>query len=239
MTHRTRLAFAFGGAAATSIALVLAACSTDNGFSPLPTTGLDSGGGTGSTRDSSTRRDTGPTPGEEEEEDAAIDPNADCSKVPKLRSQTGVYCFRGIETDDAGVCGAGRTCCSDVKNNRTFTSKCVDRGEACDFESFADAGLEDGREWHCTESSHCESDQACCVIKGDMGAPKATVDTKEFPGCGTYFNNSDKAFVGGSRCKTTCAADEVRLCAKDEDCTGGAKCKFFKIANRNSGTCIK
>lgn len=241
MHQRTRrLAILFGGSLLAALGLVLAACSTDNGATPVPTTGTDSG------RDTK-GKDSGKDPGDDEDSGGgAKDAGVDCSTAPHLRSNTGVFCFGGTGTDDGGMCSAdeNKVCCGDAKDETgkfikaycAVATKDSAGGYAagsCDFAP--DAG---GREWHCSEDDQCpNAGEACCVIKGTGGTPKA-LDDKDFPGCGTYYNGDQGFNVGGTRCRKggTCEAGELKLCSKDADCDTGT-CHPFKLANRYTGVC--
>jgi hypothetical protein len=240
MQQRTRrLAFLVGATLLASIGL-LAACSTDNGNTPLPGQTGDGGGRDSAKGDGSGNPDDdGSTPGPK-------DGGADCSAAPKPRSNGGVFCFGGEGSNDGGQCdpGENKICCADQKDPSTgmfVKAKCAVatpdtegyQAGSCNFPP--DAG---GREWHCTESKHCpNSGEACCVVAGSGGQPQAQEDKKDFPGCGNFFNTDQGFFVGGSRCRANgCNAGELTLCSSDAECETGT-CHFFKLANRFTGVC--
>jgi len=241
MLQRTRrLAILMGGTLLATVG-VLAACSTDNGTTPLPgQTGTDGG------RDSS-KGDSGGGNTDDEDGSSQKDAAPDCEGAPKPRSNDGVFCFGGTDSTDAGECdpGESRICCADEKGSdgKFLKARCVVaeqdpsggyKAGSCDFAP--DAG---GREWHCTESRHCpNTGESCCVIAGTGGQPKANPDTQDFPGCGNFFNGDQGYFVGGSRCRANgCNAGELTLCTSDDECDNGQKCHFFDIANRYTGVC--
>jgi hypothetical protein len=210
---------------------VLAACTTDNGTTPLPGGGVDSGGG----------KDGAKSDGkvDEEEEDGGKPKDggttADCAAA-KPRSNKGIFCFGGAGSNDAGQCDPtdDQVCCADEKVGMNFADpKCAPAG-GCGFTP--DAG---GREWHCTEPSHCPgASPVCCVTKGWGGSPTTSPNTKDFPGCGVLFNGATDFFVGGSRCREdSCEAAELQLCSEDSECDSGQKCTLIKIANRFTGVC--
>ena len=239
MQQRTRrLAVMFGGALLATIG-VLAACSTDNGTTPLPgQTGGDSGRDPSKTDGSSTEE-------EDETGGGKKDAAPDCEGAPKVRSNDSVFCFGGTDSNDAGQCDKAekKVCCADEKgpDGKYVKAKCAVATEASEgYEEGScnltpDAG---GREWHCTEPSHCPNQgEACCVIAGRGGNPQAQPDTKDFPGCGNFFNNATDFFVGGTRCRAAgCNAGELTLCSSDEECKTGS-CHFFELANRRTGVC--
>ena len=241
MQQRTRrLAMLLGGSLLATVGF-LAACSTDNGTTPLPGQGNPDSG-----RD--TKKDSGDKADDDDDDTpGGSDAGADCSAAPKLRSNKGVFCFGGEGSNDAGVCDPAddKVCCADSKDPATgqfVKARCAvatASGEgyqagSCNFPP--DAG---GREWHCTESKHCpNSGEACCVITGTGGqAPTAQPD-KDFPGCGTFFNGDQGYFVGGSRCRANgCNSGELTLCTSDAECPNGTTCHPFKLANRFTGIC--
>ena len=93
MQQRTRrLAMLLGGSLLATVGF-LAACSTDNGTTPLPgQTGTDSG--------RETKNDAGGTTGDDDDDVTPVnDAGRDCSAAPKPRSNKGVFCFgaRGLQ----------------------------------------------------------------------------------------------------------------------------------------------
>lgn len=110
MQQRTRrLAIVLGGSLFATLGF-LAACSTDNGTTPLPgQTGTDSG------------RDTSKTDGGDKADDddddvtPVNDAGRDCSAAPKPRSNKGVFCFGGEGSNDGGSCDPAekKVCCAD------------------------------------------------------------------------------------------------------------------------------
>lgn len=230
-----RLAFFFSGTLLATFAFV-AACSTDNGETPIPVVTNDSGK-TKKGKDADTDgEDPDPT---DDGGDTVPDAGApDCSAAPTLRQNAAVFCF------NAGQCKPGEAgiCCADAKGSdgKFLPPKCAEAAEAttgyevgsCEF-----AEGSGGREWHCTESAHCpNAGESCCVIGGTEGTPRAFPDSN-FPGCGTYFNGDQGRNVGGSRCKTGCEAGELTLCSSDAECPTGTACHPIKLANRFTGVC--
>ena len=83
-----RLALFVGASALVGAGLIVAACGTDNGSTPVPTPGVDGGG-----------KDSSKTDGSTTDPDGSTDPDAadapDCANEPKLRTNTttsGIYC---------------------------------------------------------------------------------------------------------------------------------------------------
>lgn len=240
--HTRRLAIILGASLLTTIG-VLAACSTDNGTTPLPGQTGDGGGGGGKDGSKSDGNTVDP------DDDSGTKPKdggADCSAAPKPRSNDGVFCFGGAGSNDGGQCdpAENKVCCADEKDSsgQFVPSKCAvatvgsEGYNAGSCNLTPDAG---GREWHCTEAAHCpNSGETCCVIAGWGGSPQAQPDTKDFPGCGNFFNSASDFFVGGSRCRSGgCNAAELTLCSSDDECGNGTTCHFFKLANRFTGVC--
>jgi hypothetical protein len=225
----------FGGSLLLTLGAV-AACTTDNGTTPIPTRG-DSG----SPKDSGKKIDSGDPDDQDLEDEDGGDGGVDCTKAPKPRESDGVYCRKGSEgSNDAGYC-VDSICCSDQDggDGKYAPGKCVTPEQdtegyktgACNFPE--NSG---GREWHCTESKHCpNTDEICCVAKGSGGNPSALTD-KEWPGCGVYQNSDTGKFISGTRCRSECETGELQLCSSDADCKTG-KCKFFELANRFTGVC--
>jgi len=242
MQQRTRRLAIFLGGTLIATAGVLAACSTDNGTTPLPgQTGNDAG------RDTSRADGNNGNEDDDSSGNTTKDAAPDCEGAPTPRSNKGIFCFGGTDSNDAGQCdpAENKVCCADEKgpDGKFLKSKCAVATEdqsggyqagSCNFG--ADAG---GREWHCTESKHCPNQgESCCVVAGTGGPPKAQPDTRDFPGCGNFFNNDQGFFVGGSRCRADgCNAGELTLCSSDAECSGGQTCRFFELANRFTGVC--
>jgi hypothetical protein len=238
MHHRTRLAILIAGTITTSLGGVLVACSTDNGNTqPLP--GFDSGRPKDGS--SGTSGTSGGTSGGTSSGEGPVDAGEDCSSPKTPKSNAGVFCFKdALNADSKNYCTVGekKICCADAKDDGGAFIK----GECVAATDNGAGGYEEGhcsyppdkggREWHCTEKSHCPTGSACCVTAGTGGDPLAQNDS-----CGTFKNSSDIKFVGGTRCKASCAATELTLCAKDDDCSGGKTCKFFNLASRFSGVC--
>lgn len=235
-----RLMFLVCGTLISSGLLFVAACSTDNGTTtPLPGQSGDSGRRDGSSSSSTSSSSSSGSSGD------PADAGADCANAPKVFNNTGVFCFGGAGSTDGGICdpAENKVCCSDNKDDAgTFTKA------RCEVATQASSGgyqtgacgftNNNGREWHCTQSDHCPgSAEVCCVIKGTAGSPRALEDTKDFPGCGQYFNSDQGANVGGSRCRAACEAGELQLCAKDDECEQGTTCHYFVLANRKTGVC--
>jgi hypothetical protein len=237
-----RFAIMVGGGLLSITGIVVGACSTDNGTTNQ-TPGFDAG------KDGKTGGDDGSVnPGEDGS--TTEDAGPDCSAAPKPPNKDhppGPFCFSAAD----GGCdtqGKDEVCCSDAKYpDGGFAppqcAKALDDVQNGGYKSgactAAFAGTVDGGlEFHCTEASHCpNSGEKCCVIAGFVGTPQAQ-QNKDFPGCQTYFNSGNPAFVGGTRCeKTACKAGELTLCSKDADCTAG-KCLPIKLANRFTGVCI-
>lgn len=234
---RSRILIVLAGGL-VSAAAILAACSTDNGSTPVPS--IDSGRADTSTgTDGSNNNTDGNTP---------LDGGADCANVPETKSSVGPYCF---SVADAGPDGSSKSkncnsaadeiCCSggSLGSDAGFepsTCKAPGTNASGGYNEgtcgFANPG---GQEWHCTEKSHCPGqDELCCLIGSDAGSPKPG-NNFDFPGCQAYFQST--TFTNGSRCrKTSCQAGEQTLCASDADCKSG-KCVPLKVAGRFTGYC--
>lgn len=246
-----RLIILVGGASITAIGLTLAACSTDNGSSPLPGQGDSGRGGT---------KDTGTTPDDDSsvaEKDA--DPTtADCGSAPKLRSNTnGFYCSffkRDGGAGDAGSasnCANDETCCSPGKNSdgtfpATFCATASEKGGSegqtvCAAQASAHDSAWNATgssTWECADSVGCGTGKVCCLFT----APDAG-------GVVNIGNSTDKSIPkeckaqqaykqGGTRCADSCTADEIKLCSKtDDNCSGSAKCTPFQALFRDLSYC--
>lgn len=238
--HTRRLMLTLGGSLVLSIG-VLAACSSDSGFTALPgsTTAVDAGK-KASTADSG-------DDGNGEDQDAGTT-DAGCAIVRTAARQ---YCFGARAVDDAGSgCSVAddthpEVCCADEKIGSTFTpAKCArttataSNGYATGqcFDTTVDGG---GREWHCLEARHCpETASQCCVIKGSgTGKPTATVDSNVAKRCNQFYNAGAATFVGGTRCESACATGELHLCGGDDECDPGESCYYFTLGKHFTGVC--
>jgi hypothetical protein len=259
MQQRTRrLAILFGGTVLASLGVLLAACSTDNGNTPPPGSGTDSG------RDSAKADGSDETPDGEDGSPGLKDAGAaDCSTAPKLRSNDtgGFYCSfyaRDAAAGDAGGrsnCADDETCCNPGKKaDGTFPSsfcaktpvdeKGGDNGQAaCAAQAAANGSTwvaEKSSTWECGDKNNCDDGQVCCLFTwADAGTDKVNIGNsldKDIPkSC-----NALQAFKqGGTRCATSCAAGvEIQLCSKSDDtCTGNQKCTPFSALSRDLAAC--
>ena len=226
-----RIAF-FLAASTIAAGFTIFACSTDNGTTTLPTpdTGrTDTGGG-----------------GDPDVVDPPLDP---CRDAFAPRPSTGPRCLGVIDAGGEGGSGGkncvGKTeiCCSDGQNapNMFEPSECI-TGMVSGGNSFtvgrcnSTFTADGGTEWHCTEKDHCPgTGSICCMIPGPGSNGIFPQENDSWPGCAkTKFQNS--RFVGGTRCKATCAAGEIQLCSSNTECTAG-ECIFLSSGGRNIGYC--
>lgn len=258
MQHRNRrLTVVFAGALLTTAGL-LAACSTDNGATPLPQAGTDSG------RNPS-RTDDGADDDDVVEPDAGVtdEIDADCSSAPRLRkNDKGFFCsfFRRDGGTDSGAgptaCGNDETCCNPGANpgggfppSFCASTPRTDKGDdnaaaacAAQAEDHGSTWNEDkSSTWECGDSNNCGAGQVCCLYtwKSDNPSDKVNIgkslDDKIPAACGAL-----QAFKqGGTRCEpTACKPDQVQLCSlTDDNCSGNQKCTPFSALFRDLGTC--
>ncbi|MBX3209441.1 MAG: hypothetical protein KF764_30690 [Labilithrix sp.] len=259
--HRNgRLAIFLGGALVATFAF-LAACSTDNGSTPLPGQNTPDSG-----RD--TKKD-GSENGDDDDDDVTEPKDGgtpDCSAAPKLRSNDkGFYCTfftRDAAAADASAaaggnrnCGHDETCCNPGRgaNNAFPPSFCAatprntkggDNGATeCAAQATANGttwNATGGTTWECNDKNNCAAGETCCMFsaanlaagdKVNLGPLQGNTVPKE---C-----NALQAFKqGGTRCATSCSADEIQLCSQsDDNCTGNQKCTPFSGLFRDLGAC--
>jgi hypothetical protein len=255
MQQRTRrLAIILGGTLFASVGLVLAACSTDNGSTPLP----------GQTADASRRETgTGSSGGEDEqdgdapERDAGAD--ADCRNAPRLRNNDeGFFC--AFLPRDAGAgggsnCGHDETCCNPAAVDGGFpTTFCASTprrqkggtngATACAAQAAAKGSTwtaGKGTTWECGDKNNCDTGQVCCMftdpaVEGDKVNIGKNLNKQIPEAC-----DAKQAFkYGGTRCAPDCAADEIQLCSNtDQNCQAGKTCYPFEVypGGRNLGYC--
>jgi hypothetical protein len=262
MQQRTRrLAILIGGTLIATVG-VLAACSTDNGTTPLPGQG---GGDSG--RDS--QKGDGNVEPEDTKEGGSKDAtaSADCGEAPQLRSNDkgGFFCAffgRDAAAGDAGAggnrnCRNDEICCNpgrpsgggdfppsfcaelpqDDKAGESSQTACAD--QAADHDSTWNVG--GSTTWQCGDKNNCGDNEVCCMFTWlDAGAmDKVNIGNstdKDVPkACGAL-----QAFkTGGTRCAANCNADEIKLCSKtDDNCEGAQKCTPFEaLGGRDLGYC--
>lgn len=253
MQQRTRrLAILLGGTLLATVG-VLAACSTDNGTTPLPgQTGNDSG------RDSS--KTDGGDNNEEDDADTPKDGGgADCSEAPRLRSNDRGGFFCSFFTRDAGAGDAGgrsncaddETCCNPGKGGDgefppSFCAETETKGgnapAACAAQAAANGSTwtAGSSAWECGDKNNCDDGQVCCLITWADAGPMDKVNIgksldKDIPAA----CNALQAFKqGGTRCAASCAADQIQLCSNsDDNCTGNQKCTPFTAQFRDLAYC--
>lgn len=247
-----RLIIILGGAMLSAAGLTLAACSTDNGSTPLPTAGSDSGrdtgGNTGKDTGSPTEND-GDTPGQDG------GGGADCGDAPSLHKTTsGFFCafYKDGGMADAGGnsnCANNETCCNPGKNGATFPpSFCAstpasgkgDNGQdECNAQATAKSGVAwvaaGSSTWECASSENCGAGNTCCIVTsaaekadgGHVNIGKASGSTAPPAAC-----NALQAYkYGGTICKASCTGlDEIELCSETaNNCAGGKKCTPFVV----------
>jgi hypothetical protein len=172
--------------------------------------------------------------------------DADCGNVPQPKTSIGPFCFQV----DAGNNTAANKNCSSANHEICCNSGQLPPGDG----GFANSsclvvavsspgyvtgkctynGATSGQEIHCTEAAHCPGKtEVCCAIGTDAGPPNANQDN-DYPGCPAYFTSGK--FVGGTRCRTSCAVGELQLCTATSECTGGT-CMPLTIGGRLTGIC--
>ncbi|MBX3211717.1 MAG: hypothetical protein KF850_06770 [Labilithrix sp.] len=257
-----RLAILLGGSLFAALG-VLAACSTDNGTTPLPGAGTDAG------RDSTKGDDE--EPGEDEDGgDTPTDGGTpDCSAGPKLRSiDKGFFC--AFFTRDASApgaadasanaggnrnCGHEETCCNpgrgaggefapsfcastprNTKGGNNGPTECAAQA-AANGSAWADTG---NTTWECNDKNSCGAGESCCLFTWANGAPNDKVnlgplqDDDVPKACGALQSFKQ----GGTRCSAACASDEIQLCSlTDDNCSGNQKCTPFSGLFRDLGAC--
>ena len=162
-----RLAMFFGGSFLAGAGLFAAACGTDNGTTPVPTTdggGRDTGGGG---RETGTTDDDSSTP--------VGDGGADCANIPKPQSSDGPFCFSVADASaDGGTmsknCSAAdeEICCSGgrLPADAGFEPSRCEKGYN---ETTACVGfVSEVKQWHCMEAAHCPGNgDVCCATASD------------------------------------------------------------------------
>lgn len=257
MQQRTRrLAMLLGGSILATVGF-LAACSTDNGTSPLPGTGTDSG------RD--TKKDGGDTADDDDDDttpgDGGTDP--DCANAPKLRKSNdqGFYCAfftRDAAAGDAGAggnrnCSNDETCCNPGKgaDGKFPPSFCAstprdtkggNNGQtACNAQAAANGSnwAGSGSTWECGDKTNCDTGEVCCMFTWDGGAnDKVNLGPLQDNDVNKQCKALQAYKQGGTRCATSCASDEIQLCSlSDDSCTGNQKCTPFSGQFRDLGAC--
>ncbi len=233
MQQRFRRVALFIGTASLAGLGFLVACGTDNGTTPVPV-GTDSavapkdgGGGT----DSSTPDEDGDIP------DAA---GVDCSSKPILRDNTAGFRCAFKAPDSGSTCLNTEECCNtaDKASGPAFCANAKGGDAVCAAQApvgstyAADSGA---KAWECADKSACGANEVCCMIQDPVRLamdPKNTVnigntpksDTKHPFACGVQRAYNE----GGSRCRTTCAAGEIKLCSMtDNSCGAGTTCTPF------------
>jgi hypothetical protein len=243
MQQRTRrLAFVFAGTLFATVG-VLAACSTDDGTTPLPGSdgGRDSAKADGSGNNND---DDGGVPGPNDGGNGA-----DCANVPTVKSSVGPYCFSVVDGGGNGTtksvnCNAenNEICCSDGRQadggfalsecKVATTSGGGGYTEGACAPTFEGDG---GKEYHCMEKDHCPgSDEACCAIPREVTKLNPGKND-DFPGCQAFYQSG--RYVEGTRCKKNgCAPGDLTLCSKDSDCPSGT-CVPLTLEGRYGGYC--
>lgn len=256
MQQRTRkLALFLTGSFVGTAVLLAAACGTDNGTTPTPgTPTADAGTGRDSGDGPNPSRDGGPG---EEEDSGGVD--ADCSQAPRLRTTTnGFFCafYRsdggGPDGGSTSNCANDEICCNpsgkDTGGNfhPSFCAKDVAKngdvtcaGEAASEGSSYEGG---GSAWECADKNQCGASEVCCLIQDPARLPNQLnignfpkTDEDVPPAC-----NAKRAYnAGGSRCRTSCQAGEIKMCSlSDDNCSGGSVCTPFEGFFRDLGYCF-
>lgn len=252
-----RLALFVGASALVGAGLIVAACGTDNGSTPVPTPSVDGG------KDSAPKPDTGTTP----DPDSGTLPDSstvDCGRVSMLTTNTTAGGFRcGFYKADAAVdgaagienCTATQTCCNpSIADGGTFSGKfppafCadgkVDENGCATQDTAHGSDFQTGffsHAWECNDDTACAAGEKCFMYTSPHvtmpGTDKANVglDTKAPAACKKY-----KAFKeGGSKCHAApAAAGEIQLCSVNDPgtCGTGTSCQPFTGDGNDLGAC--
>jgi hypothetical protein len=247
--HTRRLAIALGGALLTTVGF-LAACSTDNGTTPIPTTtgGGDSGNKKGDSGGSSTDDDDS---GSKVGTDGGA--SADCATAPKLRNNDQGFRCAFLTPPDGGSrnCGNDEVCCNPgakTAGGKDFpNSYCAPKSGGADGPAACAAGATAaGSEWVATKSSTWQcADKSACGGKKCCMFTWASTDPNDKVNIGKTLDkdipaacNALMAFkAGGTRCADECDATEIPLCSlSDDNCSGNQTCTPFS-AYRDLGYC--
>lgn len=253
-----RLALFVGASALVGAGLIVAACGTDNGSTPVPTPGVDGGG-----------KDSSKTDGSTTDPDGSTDPDAanapDCANEPKLRTNTttsGIYCAfykRDGGAVEGGLgtsyCENDDTCCNpaDVTAGTHELSYCAQGkgGDKCAAQAAANSSVwtaDAGSSWECSDKNSCSAGQVCCLMQDqaklalDPAKNKLNIGTfgKNNPNSPPACNGHAAYNAGGTRCTTgtTCGAGEYKLCSlSDDNCGAGTKCIAIEAFFRDLGYC--
>jgi hypothetical protein len=156
------------------------------------------------------------------EEDSAppVDAGSDCGKAASLHPNAGdggIYCPFSAPTGGKNVyCSETEQCCENPSGSGVST--CVAKGTACPVAA--------ATVWECEDPADCSGGKKCCAHAGDAGAVTVGSDT-----CGPYLSK-----FSGTRCETTCAANELVVCQKPADCATGT-CTAVKPKGNDIGVC--
>jgi hypothetical protein len=264
MEQRTRrLIILVGGTLMASAGLFVAACSTDNGTTPLPGGSSGTSGTSGGT-DSGKKKDTGGTSsGGEEEDTGAPDDGgstADCANAPRLRTNTDFFrCafFTRDAGDDAGPsssCTNNEICCNPGKTGADFgpsfcashpaAQKGGDGPKECSEQSNEKTGKAwapyQSSTWECADKNNCAPNQVCCLFTwADAGAlDKVNIGPLQDTAVNKDCKAQQSFKQGGTRCATACATDEIRMCStSDQNCEAPKVCSPFVSLFRDLGYC--
>lgn len=256
MKQRTRrLAIVISASLLTTLGFI-AACSTDNGSTPLPgssggvDSGRDSKGGGGDGSSVETDGDTTP------EDDAAG--GADCGLAPKLRTtDQGFFCAFFTRDAAAGDAGAGgnRNCANDEiccnpgpttpGGNDFPASFCADKAAGtneCSQQAAANGTTWNqvrSSTWECADKSACGGQKCCMYTWADAGPmDKVNLGPLSTASVPKACNALMAYKAGGSRCAADCNADDIQLCSlTDDNCSGNQKCTPFSGNFRDLGAC--
>jgi hypothetical protein len=180
--------------------------------------------------------------------DAAVpDAASPCTNNPRLRDDTAGFVCAFAPPAEA-VCTAVETCCNPSTRDALgsfFPSFCA-TGKSGDATCAASAAAEGstydaGSAWECADRTACTGEDVCCLVpKAPPPANPLVIsnttsnDPDHPPYCGVKRSYNE----GGSRCKPSCAAGEIRLCSlSDTSCTGGTTCMPFFGGFRELGYC--
>jgi hypothetical protein len=207
--------FVVGTLTVASVGLISVACSTDPVGGGLPTA------------TPTNTADTG-TPGKDgggggTDGGGGVPDAATCLAKLRPNAAAGPFC-PFVPKPDGGVgvnCATGETCC--LGSAKLGVDAGFDPSECKAGGATACAPASDPKQnpsnFECTEKDDCATGQVCCIVPFLMaldGGPSAK------PGTGT---NANKCVIArgenGTRCKATCAANDLQGCQQDSDCTTG------------------
>lgn len=216
MRFHRRILIVIGGAVSGAAFSLLAACSSSDTTTEVPT--VDAA--PRSTGDSATNPTDSATP---PEGDAGTgDAASECGTPAKLHPVTAgadggnIYCpFSATDAGKTEYCTNDQQCCETPSG--TSPSTCETKGSACPVTG--------STVWECEDPSDCASGMQCCARSTGAGVTVGT-DT-----CGPYLSK-----FSGTYCAATCATGELVVCEAQAACATGT-CTAVKPKGNSIGVC--